>query len=66
VPIRATCTGCHETIVTTPALPLNERDVEVLTAHVHACEAIPPTRRPPRAAGLGDVLRYFDVDIQLD
>jgi len=66
VPIRATCTGCHETIVTTPALPLTERDVEVLATHVRSCEAIPPAVRPSGAVPLGDLLRYFDVDIQLD
>jgi hypothetical protein len=66
VPIRATCTGCHKTIVTTPALPLTERDVEVLAAHVRSCEAIPPAIRPPANAPLGDLLRFFDVDIQLD
>ncbi|HEY2389029.1 MAG TPA: hypothetical protein VGK30_18905 [Candidatus Binatia bacterium] len=66
MPIRATCTGCHEIIVTTPALPLTERDVEVLAAHVRSCEAIPLVDRPSATLPLGDLLRYFAVDIQLD
>jgi len=66
VPIRATCTRCREAIVTTPALPLTERDVEVLAEHVRLCEAIPPSDRPSALAPLGDLLRYFDVEIELD
>ena len=65
MPIRATCTRCRAAIVTTHSLPLGERDVAALAAHVRVCERIPPAERPPGGALLGEVLRYFDININL-
>jgi hypothetical protein len=51
--------------VTTQSLPLGERDVEARGAHVRACERISPAERPPGGALLGELLRYFDINIHL-
>ncbi len=64
--VRATCTRCHEAIVTAGALPLAEHDMEALAAHVRLCGCIPAAERPPQDGSLGDLLRYFEIDVRLD
>ena len=65
VSIRATCTRCRKAILTTRSMPLGDRDVDALEAHARLCEHIRPAERPPYDASLGDVLYYFDIDINL-
>ncbi len=60
-PIRATCLRCRAIVPC--AVPLGDRDIEALTAHVRACERIAPTERLPERTTIGDVLWYFAVGI---
>ena len=59
--IRATCLRCRA--IVSCAVPLGERDVEALAAHLRTCGRIAPTERLPERTTIGNVLWYFAVGI---
>ena len=62
-PIRATCLRCRA--IVRCALPLSDRDIEALAAHLRTCEGVAQTERPPDQATIGDILWYFAIEITL-
>jgi len=62
--IRTSCRRCGAT-VTSESHALGERELKALSEHLGVCARIAPAERSPCDRPLGEMLRYFEIEIVL-